>query len=310
MSELVPVAGEDEVYRLLDSLRILDAPASRIKILRRAVRAYLGHNPDTRTTAFDMYPRTPAHAATRINWKWHITNGPDRAHPEYDGPDRILRPAGYLATLLIEQECDLPQCEMGVHLDSGEECRLCRYREVERIGLAESKRLDAEHRALLQQQRDGAAVDRRSAIVALYDEAVAANAAYDRIRAARVAAAAEADETARLREQLAQDHPELAAARSARIPRPREGEADYASAGRRGRRALEEETARAALMREGLRGTALDDAVRSHMVAWRADRRQGAHAGDPAARAVPVGAWPTGGRQQPEEAPCRPLGGP
>ncbi|MFE2927189.1 hypothetical protein [Streptomyces goshikiensis] len=310
VSELVPVAGEEEVYRLLDSLRILDDPASRIKILRRAVRAYLGHNPDTRTTAFDMYPRTPAHAATRINWKWHITNGPDRAHPEYDGPDRILRPAGYLATLLIEQECELPQCEMGVHLDSGEECRLCRYREVERIGLAASKRLAAEHRARLQQQRDGAPVHHQSAIDALYDEAVAANAAYDRIRAARVAAAAETDETARLREQLAQAHPELAAARSAQIPRPREGEAGYASAGRRGRQALEEETARAALVREGLRGTALDDAVRSHMAAWRARRRQGAPAADLAACAVPVGAWPTGGRQQPEESTFRPLDGP
>ncbi|MFE1878071.1 hypothetical protein ACFW9N_45810, partial [Streptomyces sp. NPDC059496] len=229
MSELVPVAGEDEVYRLLDSLRALDAPASRIKILRRAVRVYLGHNPDPRTTAFDMYPRTSEHATTRINWKWHLTNGPDRAHPEYDGPDRILRPAGHLATLLIEQECDLPQCEMSVHLDSGEECQLCRYREVERFGLAESKRLAAEHQAQLQQQRDGAAVHRQTAIDAVYDEAVAANEAYDRIHAARVAQAVEAEETARLREQLAVDHPELAAdaARSAEIPGPREGGAGY-----------------------------------------------------------------------------------
>ncbi|MEV7560908.1 hypothetical protein [Streptomyces sp. NPDC089795] len=280
LGDLVPVAGEDEVYRLLDNLGVLDAPASRIRILRRAVRAYLGHNPDPRRTAFDMYPRTPAHATTRVNWKWHLTNGSDRAHPEYDGPDRILRPAGYLATLLIEQECDLPHCEMGVHLDSGEECRLCRYREAERLGLARAKRLAAEHRATLQQQRDAAVGHDQAAIDAVHDEAVAANEAYDRIRAARVARAAEAEEMARLRERSAEDHPETAAdaVRSIGIPAPREGGADYAGAGRRGRRTVEEETARAALVREGLRGTALDDAVRSHMAAWKARRRQSAQA--------------------------------
>ncbi|MFG2974374.1 hypothetical protein ACGFYY_15445 [Streptomyces sp. NPDC048331] len=229
-----------------------------IRILRRAVRAYLGHNPDPRRTAFDMYPRTPAHATTRVNWKWHLTNGPDRAHPEYDGPDRNLRPAGYLATLLIEQECDLPHCEMGVHLDSGEECRLCRY----------------------QQRRDAAVGHDQAAIDAVHDEAVAANEAYDRIRAARVARAAEAEEMARLRERLTEDHPETAAdaVRSLGIPAPRDGGADYAGAGRRGRRTVEEETARAALVREGLRGTALDEAVRSHMAAWKARRRQSAQA--------------------------------
>ncbi|MCX4721985.1 hypothetical protein OG818_40555 [Streptomyces virginiae] len=301
VSELMPVAGEEDVYTLLDSLSVLDAPAARIPILRRAVRAYLGHNPDPRQTAFDLYPRTPSHATTRISWKWYRTDGPNRAHPEYDGPDKILRPAGYLATLLIEQECDLPQCEMGVHLDSGEECRLCRYRQVTRIGLAESKRLASEAQAELQQQLARAAVQREAAIEAAYDEAAAANKEFDRIRTARTAAT---EDTARLREQLTAEHPELAAdaTRAAGVPGPRDA-ADHVAVTRRGRQAMEETTARTALLREGLRGTALDDAVRNHMVAWKAKRRQEAQDADLVARALPVGTWPTGGQPQDVGAP-------
>ncbi|MFJ9551840.1 hypothetical protein [Streptomyces erythrochromogenes] len=297
ISELRPVVGEEEVYALLDGLGALDAPAARINILRRAVREFLGHNPNATPTPFDMYPRTPEHAATRLLGGWHRARGPLRASEGYPGSDRILRPAGYLAEILFEQACELPNCETGILLDTGEWCRQCRYRANERIQDAEVARLDAQHREELEQQRAEAALKRQAEIEAVYDEAVAANEAFDRMRAAR---AAEAEETARLREQLAAEHPELiVTAPAAEIPGPR----DHAGASRRGQYAVEEETARAALLREGLRGTALDDAVRSHMSAWRLKRREEAQAADLAARAVPVGAWPTGSHQQPEEAP-------
>ncbi|MGZ9935880.1 hypothetical protein ACXNSR_39075 (plasmid) [Streptomyces sp. NC-S4] len=297
ISELRPVAGEEEVYVLLDGLGVLDAPAARISILRRAVREFLGHNPSATPTPFDMYPRTPEHAATRLLGKWHRAQGPLRASKGYQGSDRILRPAGYLAEILFEQACELPNCETGVLLDTGAWCRQCRYRAHERIQSAEVARLDTQHREQLEQQRAEAALKREVEIEAVYDEAVAANEAFDRLRAAR---AAEAEETARLREELAAEHPELiVAAPAAEIPGPR----DRAGASRRGRYTVEEETVRAALLREGLRGTALDDAVRSHMTAWRLKRREEAQAADLAARAVPVGAWPTGSHQQPEKAP-------
>ncbi|MEU6213080.1 hypothetical protein ABZ891_24690 [Streptomyces sp. NPDC047023] len=297
VSELRPVAGEEDVYALLDGLGALEAPAARISILRRAVREFLGHNANATPTPFDMYPRTPDHAATRILGKWHRARGPVRASEGYQGADRILRPAGYLAEILFEQACELPNCETGVLLDSGEECGQCRYRAAQRIQDAEVARLDAQHREQLEQQRAEAARRRQAEIEAVYDDAVAANEAIDSRRAVR---AAEAEETVRLREQLAAEHPELiTAAVGAEIPAPR----DHAGASRRGRYAVEEETARAALLREGLRGTALDDAVRSHMTTWKLKRREEAQSADLAARAVPVGAWPTEHHQQPGEAP-------
>ncbi|MFE0916087.1 hypothetical protein ACFW48_38535, partial [Streptomyces sp. NPDC058812] len=297
ISELRPVAGEEEVYALLDGLGVLDRPAARISILRRAVREFLGHNPNATPTPFDMYPRTPDHAATRILGQWHRTRGPVRASAGYQGADRILRPAGYLAEILFEQACELPNCETGVLVDTGEECRQCGYRANQRIQDAEVARLDAQHREQLEQQRAESARRHQAEIEAVYDEAAAANEAFDSRRAAR---AAEAEETARLRERLAAEHPELiSAAVRVEIPAPR----DHAGASRRGRYAVEEETARAALVREGLRGTALDDAVRSHMAAWKLKRREEAQAADLAARSVPVGAWPTERHQQPAEAP-------
>ncbi|MEU6299779.1 hypothetical protein [Streptomyces erythrochromogenes] len=296
ISELRPVAGEEEVYALLDALGTLDVPAARISILRRAVREFLGHNPNAIPTPFDMYPRTPEHAATRLLGKWHRTRGPLRAMKGYQGGDKILRPAGYLAEILFEQACELPNCETGVLLDTGESCQQCQYRAHQRVQDAEVARLNADQRARVELQRAEALLRRQVEIEAIYDEAMAANEAFDRMRAARAAAA---EETARLREQLAAEHPELAAVGAAEIPGPR----DHAGASRRGRYSAEEEVARATLLRKGLRGTALDDAVRSHMSAWKLKRRQEAQAADMAARAVVVGAWPTGSHQQSEEAP-------
>ncbi|MGW2672517.1 hypothetical protein ACWC5F_31280 [Streptomyces sp. NPDC001272] len=305
VSDLVPVAGEDAVYALLDGLGVLASSAARIKTLRRAVREYLGHNPDARPTPFAMYPRTPEHATTRINRKWHRAGGPARAAADYLGPDKILRPVGYLAQLLLEQECEAPNCELGVLVDSGDVCGRCAYLEAARIADAESARLLADEQVDHDRRRVEAAARRQAELDAVYDEAVAANEQVDRIRVARATAA---EETASAREEILRDHPELAAyAQSGPVPDvpgPRAGGAEFAQAAGRGRQAAEEERVRTRLVSEGVRGAALDDRVRLHMSEWRADRRREAAAADIAAQAatVPSG-WPNAGREQAAEGP-------
>ncbi|RPF30200.1 hypothetical protein EDD96_6792 [Streptomyces sp. Ag109_G2-6] len=131
-----------------------------------------------------------------------------------------------------------------------------------------------------------AAAERQAAIDAVYDEAAEENGRRDRIRAAR---AAEAEETARLREQLAAEPPELVAV--AEVPEPRSAEGFVRAAGR-GRAAAEEQRVRSRLVAEGFGGTALDTEVRRWMTAWKADRRREVEAADLAARAArPVGSW-------------------
>lgn len=302
LGELVPVAGEEEVYAMLDCLGVLGSPASRIKTVRRAVRELLGHCADARPTAFSMYPRTPAHAEARIDLKWHRSGAALRAAEGYSGSDRIRRPVGYLARLLTEQDCSLPNCELGV-LDTGAECEQCGYRAAERIGTAQAARYTADLAEARDRERVAAAERHQAEIDAVYNDAVAHNEQRDRIRAARTA---EAEETARLREQLAAEHPEMALAAQtvADVPGPRHGAAGYAQAAGRGRQAAEEQRARATLVSEGMYGTALDDELRRHMIAWRAERHREAKAADLATvAAIPVGAWPSAGARQQAEAP-------
>ncbi|MFI5867268.1 hypothetical protein [Streptomyces sp. NPDC051546] len=302
LAELVPVAGEEEVYAMLDVLGVLGSPASRIKTVRRAVRELLGHSADARPTAFSMYPRTPAHALARIDLKWHRTGAALRAAQDYTGPDRIRRPVGYLARILTEQDCALPNCELGV-LDTGAECGQCGYRAAERIGTAFAARHDADLAAAQKHERAAASERHRAEIDAVYEVAAAENEQWDRTLAAR---AAELEETVRLREQLAAEYPELATVAPAvmEVPGPRDGGAGYAQTAGRGRRAAEEQRARAALVAEGMYGTALDEELRRHMAAWRADRHREAEAADVAAIvARSVGAWPSAGYPQPQEAP-------
>ncbi|MEV7417730.1 hypothetical protein [Streptomyces sp. NPDC089919] len=313
MSELVPVAGEDDVYAMLDALGVLSAPASRIKTLRRAVREFLGHDPDPRPSAFTMYPRRPEHAVLRIHGGWERAGGAWRSEDDYDGPDRIVRPVGYLAQLLIKQsDCKLPQCEMGVHLDTGAECRACGYLEAERIGLAISKRMAAEAGA--EQQRLAVEAQERVAkeIVAVYDQAVAENEQRDRVRAA---ASARAEEKARAAEALRQECPELTAfdwpeCQGTDVPAPRDGELEPLRAAGRGRQAAEEQRLRAVLVAEGLRGTELEAEVRIRMAVWKEGRRQRAEAAVAADIAVkaarPVGAWPAVDHDRPQ-APTAPF---
>ncbi|MEV7512699.1 hypothetical protein AB0O57_32545 [Streptomyces sp. NPDC091201] len=303
-----PVAGDVDVFALLDSLGVLTSPANRIPPLRRAVREFLGAQVDARPTAFSMYPRTAEHAVTRINAGWTRTHT-DRSMPGFpgcpqctesgctgpqEGCDRIRKPQAYLAQLLLAQDCERPDCERGVILGSRDECGLC-------IGRAQQM---ADALAATQWLAEDA--EKRARAVAEAEAKRAAQAAREAKRAQAAAEAearrvAEAEERARLREQLAAEHPELAAL--AELPEPRGAEGFVRAAGR-GRTATEEQRVRSRLVAEGLVGTALDTEVRRRMTVWKADRRREAEAADLAARAAsPVGAWPTVSHQQPATAP-------
>ncbi|GLV88028.1 hypothetical protein Slala03_77170 [Streptomyces lavendulae subsp. lavendulae] len=303
-----PVAGDVEVFALLDSLGVLASPANRIPPLRRAVREFLGAQVDARPTAFSMYPRTMEHAVTRINAGWTRTHTA-RSVPGFPGCpqctesgctspqercDRIRRPQAYLAQLLLVQDCERPDCELGVILGSREKCGLCIGRARQMADdLAATKWLaeDAEERA-----RAAADTETTGAAEAEKEAARARAAAESGARRA-----AEVEETARLREQLAAENPELAA--FAEVPEPRSAEGVVRTTGR-GRAAAEEQRVRSQLVAEGLVGSTLDTEVRRRMSLWKASRRREAEAADLAARAArPVGAWPTADLQQPAAAP-------
>ncbi|MFD8637228.1 hypothetical protein [Streptomyces sp. NPDC059656] len=306
------MAGDAEVFALLDSLGVLTSPANRIPPLRRAVREFLGAQVDARPTAFSMYPRAVEHAVTRINAGWTRAHT-DRSLSEFPacsqctetgctGPqercDRIRKPQAYLAQLLLAQDCERPDCERGVILGSREECALCvgRARQMAE-GLAATEWLaeDAETRA-----RAAAEAEAERAAEAEKEKEA------ERARAAAEARARQAaEETARLREQLAAEHPELVGVgQGAGMPGPRDGGARYAQAAGRGRQAAEELSVRAVLVSEGMYGTALDDEVRRRMRTWKAERRREAQAVDLAAVAArPAGSWPGVGQHGAAEAP-------
>ncbi|MFJ3635904.1 helix-turn-helix domain-containing protein [Streptomyces sp. NPDC090112] len=239
VSELRPVAGEAEVYGMLDALRVLSSSAARIPTLRRAVREYLGHYADARSGPFAMYPRSPEHAAVRLRVGWHQAGGPERSGSSYRGCDqctafgcpasrqecdRILRPAGYLATLFQHQECEHPNCELGWFINTGEDCNTCEYRAAERIRQAKATQFLAESEA-----RAAAAEAERLRLLpaereAAHGEALEEHAKREEAAARRAArqaaAAAEAEETARLRAELAEQFAELDAAAAVRLAVP------------------------------------------------------------------------------------------
>ncbi|MEU6221866.1 hypothetical protein ABZ845_30865 [Streptomyces sp. NPDC047022] len=133
-----PVAGEEEIWRLLAPMleEAGQRPGTRPKTLRRAVRAFLGHDTDARPSAFRAHPRTAEHAVLRLNRGWYGARGPERAARSYTAPDRIQRPIGYLVTLLSYTECIRPECESGILLTTGAECTECDARAAERAANA------------------------------------------------------------------------------------------------------------------------------------------------------------------------------
>ncbi|MFD9535788.1 hypothetical protein [Streptomyces sp. NPDC060010] len=141
VSELTPVVGEADVYAALDALACSASRAERIPTLRRAVRELLGHYADARSGPYALHPRTVSHAVARINAGWHRAGGPVRSSAGYAGADRITRPVGYLAELLTAQACELPNCELGVLIDTRQECTTCHYRRNERIINAQATKM-------------------------------------------------------------------------------------------------------------------------------------------------------------------------
>ncbi|MFH7337140.1 hypothetical protein [Streptomyces sp. KHY 26] len=141
-----PVAGEEEVWAALGPVlaEVGMRQGTRPATLQKAVRLLLGHNTDARSTAFDAYPRSPEHALARINRGWYRAQGPERAAKDYDGPDAIRRPVGYLVTVLTAQECIRPDCELGVLLTTGKECGECMGRAIEREAARLAARLEEE----------------------------------------------------------------------------------------------------------------------------------------------------------------------
>ncbi|MFI6645666.1 helix-turn-helix domain-containing protein [Streptomyces sp. NPDC050504] len=97
--------------------------------LVRAICDVLTGVPDSRQPgAYRIPPRTPAHLVARINRRWYQARGPERAAYGYRGEDPIRRPVGYVAELLLAQECPDPACEDGRLLDTGKACPACRER--------------------------------------------------------------------------------------------------------------------------------------------------------------------------------------
>ncbi|MGI5451415.1 hypothetical protein ACQEVM_37785 [Streptomyces sp. CA-243310] len=226
VSERVPVPGEDEVYAALDALGVLSSPSDRIPPLRRSVREFLGHRgAEVRERACFLYPRSAEHAVTRISAGWHRAHGPARSSSAFVGCpqctpsgctasrencDRIVKPAGYLQALLDAQDCELPNCELGVLLDSGEDCRICEYRIVQRITAAKERQIVDELEAGWTRMRQQAA-ERLAADVAR--DHVAALAEHTR----RSRDADEEAETTRVRAAVAA---EFAALDTAAVDRP------------------------------------------------------------------------------------------
>ncbi|MCC9309941.1 hypothetical protein LN042_23185 [Kitasatospora sp. RB6PN24] len=126
-----PVPGEEEVFAVIDALQVSKHPALRVPPLRRAVRDLLGAG------------RTPEHALARINEGWWRAGVPEKI-----ASGEVRGPVGYLATILSRQDCERPDCERGTVLGTGEECRACGQREVERKAEHARQRLEAETCAL------------------------------------------------------------------------------------------------------------------------------------------------------------------
>ncbi|WP_284421881.1 hypothetical protein [Streptomyces albus] len=229
------MAGEAEAWHVLEPVlaEIGISPGSRPPTLRRAVRELLTAQP----------PRRPEHVLARINRGWYQAEGPERAAADYRGCrrctdagctasredcDRIVRPVGYLSEVLTRQECARPDCELGILLTTGQECGTCEQRKAERALEAAAAQWEADRARIIAQraaeaektahrqratwhcQGDGCGKVGRGTPPweqtppkpPLCDEC---RAEHERRRAA------EAEETARLREQIAEEYPELAA---------------------------------------------------------------------------------------------------
>ncbi|MEU6973608.1 hypothetical protein AB0A71_38980 [Kitasatospora aureofaciens] len=134
-----PVPGEEEVFAMIDALGVSKHPAIKVPPLRRAVRDLL------------LAGRSPEHALARINDGWWRAGAPERVKIR-----EIRGPVGYLAAILSSQDCERPDCERGLLLGSGEECRACGLRAAERQARRAQEHLEQETANLDQAVRPAA----------------------------------------------------------------------------------------------------------------------------------------------------------
>ncbi|RPE26605.1 hypothetical protein [Kitasatospora cineracea] len=128
-----PVPGEDEVFAVIDALKISSTPALRVPPLRRAVRELLSSG------------RTPQHAMARINAGWWKAGAPERL-----ATGEIRRAVPYLAEIISSRECARIDCERGVLLGTGEDCTACGFRAAERQAERARAKIAADAEALAQ----------------------------------------------------------------------------------------------------------------------------------------------------------------
>ncbi|MEV7775399.1 hypothetical protein [Kitasatospora sp. NPDC086791] len=128
--------GESDAYTVLDTLNLW-APGRTPKMIRDRVRDLL------------RCGRTADHVQTRVNAGWFRAQAPERIQLPEGHPDAIKRPVGYLATVLeMGHDCDLPDCERGLLLTTGQECTACGFREAERLAARAAATLSADTDAL------------------------------------------------------------------------------------------------------------------------------------------------------------------
>lgn len=116
---------------MVDALGVSEHPAIKVPPLRRAVRDLLWAG------------RSPEHALARINDGWWRAGAPERVKSR-----EIRGPVGYIAAILSSQDCERPDCERGLILGSGEECRVCGLRAAERQARRAQEHLEQETTAL------------------------------------------------------------------------------------------------------------------------------------------------------------------
>ncbi|MFH9742661.1 hypothetical protein ACH4MA_33860 [Streptomyces roseolus] len=163
---------------------------------------------------FTTHPRTVEHAVARLNRGWYAAGTDIRSMKDYNGPDPIRRPVGYLTTVLLAQDCIRPDCERGSILASGEDCTLCGARGAE----AAAEKAKAQWEAEAEEKRAARQAEALAKEAAEQAEREAAAAE----RAAAERAAADAEETARLRARMAAEFAALDEAAAIPAPTPSE----------------------------------------------------------------------------------------
>jgi hypothetical protein len=116
-------------------------------------------------------PRTAPQIIARINRAWFSERGPERAAPDYRGCprctptgcqasrdecDRIKSPSAWLAKVILAKDCEVPECEAGIVLSTGEDCRTCDRRAIDRQAQLAKAKLVTDTAALAEMRQRAA----------------------------------------------------------------------------------------------------------------------------------------------------------